>query len=210
MHQAKVRIALKLDYREIPVPEKIIIQLEPGEMRLLRRIQYRQHETDPLRAVKLAMKYGHGNHLLIAMQLAGRIVLHPGGEFKFGGTRLVLSCKPVIADNKLRLQHATIREIELPLVPWFLKTFARALVNKSFLPNLDKSLNFDLENILHEVRRKINALEPVALRIGNQKFELRILPNIADGRQELMLYHDGAHLTLDLEFCPQFEIHSKE
>jgi len=209
MHQATVRIALKLDYKDIPVPEKIVIQLEAGEVRLLRRIQYRQHDTDPLSAVKLAMKYSPGNHLQIAMQMAGRIVLNPGGEFKFGGTRLVLSCKPVIANNKLTLQNATIKEIELPLVPWFLKTFARAVVNKSFLPNLGKSLNFDLENILNKVRQKINALEPIDLNIGNQQFQFHILPNIADGAHELMLYHDGVYLNLNLEFSPRFEIHAR-
>ncbi len=209
MHQASVRIALKLDYKEIPVPDKIIIQLEPGEIWLLKRIQYRQHDTDPLSAVKLSMKYGLGNHLQIAMQLAGRIVLDPGGEFRFGGTRLVLSCKPVIADQKLALRHASIKEIEFPLLPWFLKAFARALVNRSFLPNLGKSLNFDLENILDEVRRKINALEPIELKIGSQKFHLCILPNIGDGEHEFMMYHDGAYLNLDLEFSPRFEIHAR-
>lgn len=209
MHRASVRIALKLDYKEIPVPDKIIIQLEPGEIRLLKRIQYRQHDTDPLSAVKLSMKYGLGNHLQIAMQLTGGIVLNPGGEFKFGGTRLVLSCKPVIADQKLRLQKASIKDIEFPLLPWFLKAFARAVVNKSFLPNLGRSLNFDLENMLDEIRRKINELEPIDLNIGNQRFHFCILPNIEDGEHELLLYHDGIYLNLDLEFSPRFEIHAR-
>jgi hypothetical protein len=209
MHQASVRIALKLDYKEIPVPDRIIIQLEPGELKLLRRIRYRQHDTDPLSAIKLSMKYGLGNHLQIAMQLTGGIVLNPGGEFKFAGTRLVLSCKPVIADQKLRLQKATIKEIEFPLLPWFLKAFARAVVNKSFLPNLGKSLNFNLETMLDEIRRKINALEPMELNIGNQKFHFCILPNVEDGAHELILYHDGIYLNLDLEFSPRFEIQAR-
>jgi hypothetical protein len=47
MHQATVQIALKLDYKEIPLPPKIVIQLEPGEIKFFRRIKY--VSTRPIR-----------------------------------------------------------------------------------------------------------------------------------------------------------------
>ncbi len=209
MHHASMHLALKLDYKEIPVPERIVIQLEPGEIRLFKRFRYMQHPSDPLSAVKLSLKYGAGHHLHIAMQLAGRIALSPGGDFKFGGTRLVLTCQPVIAHNKLMLQKATIKEIEMPVIPRFFKTFVRELINKSFLPNLGKSLNFDLESILDEIRKKVNDLEPINLDIGKQKFLFRIAPNIDDGEHELRLTHDGVHLKLHLAFSPEFEIYGR-
>ncbi len=209
MHHASLHLALKLDYNEIPVPERIVIQLEPGEIRLLKRIRYHQHSTDPLRAVKLSLRYGAGHHLLIAMELAGRIVLSPGGEFRFGGTRLVLVCKPTIAHNRLTLHKATIKEIDMPLIPRFFESFVRELVNKSFLPNLGHSLNFDLESILDEVRKKVNDLEPINLNIGRQHFLFRISPNIEDGEHELTLTHDAIVLKLHLQFTPEFDIYSR-
>ena len=181
MHEASIQVSLKLDYKEIPVPQKIIIQLEPGEIRFIKRIKYAQHRTDPVSATKLSFKYAGGNQLQIAMQLAGGIVLDPGGEFKFGGTSLVLVCTPVLADQKLMLQHATIKQIELPMAPKFIKNFIVKVMNKSFIPNLGKSLHFDLEYILEEIRKKINELAPVPLEIGKQHFLFRIAPNIDEG-----------------------------
>jgi hypothetical protein len=209
MHHASIHLALKLDYHDIPVPERIVIQLEPGEIRLFKRFRYAQHPADPLSAVKLTLRYGAAHHLQIAMQLAGRIALNPGGDFKFGGTRLVLMCQPVIAHNKLMLQKATIREIEMPVIPRFFKTFVRELINKSFVPNLGKSLNFDLESILDEIRKKVNDLDPINLDIGKQKFLFRIAPNIDDGEHELKVAHDAIHLRLHLDFVPQFEIYGR-
>src|SRR5574341_1902053 len=110
MHQATVQIALKLDYKEIPLPPKIAIQLEPGEIRFFRRIKYVQHPTDPGSAIRLEMKYEGGNQLQIAMQLAGRLIFTPGGEFKFGGAKLIMVCTPLIEDSKLVLQQAKIKE----------------------------------------------------------------------------------------------------
>ncbi len=203
MHQASVQISLKLDYKEIPVPQKLIIQLEPGEIRLIKRIKYAQHETDPVSAIKLAFKYAGGNQLQITMQLAGRIVLNPGGEFKFGGTKLVLVCTPVLTDQKLMLQHATIKQVEMPMAPKFVKDFIVKVMNKSFIPNLGKSLHFDLEYILEEIREKINDLAPMPLEIGKQQFLFRIAPNIEEGFHQLTIDPDAIHLNLRLAFSPK-------
>lgn len=206
MHQASLNIALKLDYKHIPVPRKITIQLEPGEINLFKRIRYAQHDTDPLSATKLVLKYAAGQQLQIAMQLTGRILLRPGGEFKFGGTKLILVCKPVIAHNKLMLTEATIKEVEFPMIPRLFRAFVSEIVNKSFVPNLGKSLHFDLETILEEIINKVNELEPIKLEIGGQKFLFHVSPNIKDGSHELLLTHEGVHLKLHLAFSPQFQI----
>ncbi|MGH7453396.1 MAG: hypothetical protein ACRENG_18750 [bacterium] len=203
MHQASVQISLKLDYKEIPVPQKIIIQLEPGEIRLIKRIKYAQHETDPVSAIKLAFKYAGGNQLQIAMQLTGRIVLIPGGVFMFSGTKLVLVCTPVLTDQKLMLQHATIKQVEMPMAPKFVKDFIVKVMNKSFIPNLGKSLHFDLEYILEEIRKKINDLAPVPLEIGKQHFLFRIAPNVEEGFHQLTIDPDAIHLNLRLAFSPK-------
>jgi hypothetical protein len=209
MHQASVQISLKLDYKEIPVPPKIIIQLEPGEIRFIKRIKYAQHATDPVSAVKLAFKYAGGNQLQIAMQLAGRIVLNPGGEFKFGGTKLVLVCTPVLADQKLMLQRATIKQVELPIAPKFVRDFIVRVMNKSFIPNLRQSLSFDLEYVLQEIRKKINDLAPVPLDIGKQQFLFRLAPNIEESFHRLTLAYDAIHLHLDLNFAPKMAIEER-
>ncbi len=209
MHEASIQVSLKLDYKEIPVPQKIVIQLEPGEIRFIKRIKYKQHQTDPVSATKLAFKYAGGNQLQIAMQLTGRIVLDPGGEFKFGGTSLVLVCTPVLADQKLMLQRATIKQIDLPIAPKFVKDFIVRMMNKSFIPNLGKSLHFDLEYILEEVRKKINDLAPVPLEIGKQHFLFRIAPNIDEGFHRLTLSHDSIHLHLDLNFAPKLTMEER-
>ncbi|MDZ7359688.1 MAG: hypothetical protein ONB46_03020 [candidate division KSB1 bacterium] len=206
MHQATVQLALKLNYKEIPVPPKIIIQLEPGEIRFFKRIKYVQHQTDPVSAVKLALKYEGGNQLQISMQLTGRIVLTPGGEFKFGGTKLILVCTPVIMDSKLMLQEAKIKEVEFPIAPKFLEGILRDIMNKSFIPNLRQSLVFDLEYVLNEVKDKINALPPIPLEIGQQTFQFRILPNIAEAFHQLTLERDAMYLNLTLDFAPVFKI----
>lgn len=209
MHQASVQVSLKLDYKEIPVPQKIIMQLEPGEIKFIKRIKYKQHQIDPVSATKLSFKYAGGNQLQIAMQLAGRIVLDPGGEFKFGGTNLVLVCTPVLGDQKLMLQHATIKQIELPMAPKFIKDFIVRVMNKSFIPNLGKSLHFDLGYILEEVRKKINDLAPIPLEIGKQQFLFRIAPNIDEGFHRLTLSHDSIHLHLDLSFTPKLSMEER-
>jgi hypothetical protein len=206
MHQATVQLSLKLDYKEIPVPPKIIIQLEPGEIRFFKRIKYAQHESDPVSAIKLALKYEGGNQLQIAMQLTGRLVLTPGGEFKFGGTKLILVCTPVIMDSKLVLQQAKIKDVEFPIAPRFLESLLRDLMNKSFIPNLNKSLVFDLEYILDEVKNKINVLPPIPLEIGKQNFLFRILPNIEEGFHQLTLSREAMHLNLTLAFAPELRI----
>jgi hypothetical protein len=206
MHQATVQIALRLDYKEIPVPPKIVIQLEPGEFRLFKRIKYAQNEADPVRAVKLAIKYEGGNQLQIAMQLAGRISLNPGGEFKFGGTKLSLVCAPVIMDSKLVLQQAKIKAVEFPMAPKWLEKYLRDLMNKSFIPNLSQSLVFDLGHVLAETQEKINALPPIPLQIGKQQFLFRISPNIEEAFHQLTLERDALHLNLTLEFTPEFRI----
>ena len=206
MHQATVQIALKLDYKKIPVPPKIVIQLEPGEFRFFKRIKYAQHEADPVSAVKLAIKYAGGNQLQIAMQLAGRIILNPGGEFKFGGTKLILVCTPVIVDGKLALQQAKIKDVAFPAVPKFFENFLRDLMNKSFVPNLSQSLVFDLGRVLAETREKINALPPIPLDIGKQIFFFRISPNIAEAFHQLTLERDAMQLNLTLDFAPEFII----
>jgi hypothetical protein len=206
MHQATVQLALKLDYKEIPVPSKIVIQLEPGEIRFFRRIKYAQHETDPVSAVKLAFKYEGGNQLQIAMQLTGRLVLTPGGEFKFGGTKLTMVCTPVIVDNKLVLQQAKIKAVELPIAPKFLENFLRNLMNKSFIPNLSQSLIFDLAYVLQEVENKINALPLIPLSIGQQNFLFRISPNLAEGFHQLTLSRDAVHLNITLDFMPDLKL----
>jgi len=206
MHQAKVQLALKLDYKEIPVPPKIIIQLVPGEIRFFKRIKYAQHATDPVSAVQLAFKYEGGNQVQISMQLAGRIVLTPGGEFKFGGTKLVLVCTPVIIDSKLVLQQAKIKDVEFPIAPKFIESILRDLMNKSFIPNLSKSLTFDLGHVLDETRKKINALPPIPLAIGKQDFLFRIAPNIEEGFHQLTLERDAMRLHITLEFSPELKI----
>jgi hypothetical protein len=206
MHQATVQLALKLDYKEIPAPPKIIIQLEPGEIRFFKRIKYSQHATDPVCAVKLSFKYEGGNQMQIAMQLAGRLVLNPGGEFKFGGTKLALVCTPVIIDSKLVLQQAKIKSVEFPIVPKFIESILRDLMNKSFIPNLSKSLTFDLGHVLDETRKKINALPPIPLTIGKQDFLFRISPNIEEGFHQLTLERDAMHLNITLEFSPELKI----
>jgi hypothetical protein len=206
MHQATVQLALKLDYKEIPVPPKIVFQLDSGEIRFFKRIQYAQHATDPVSAVKLAFKYEGGNQLQISMQLTGRLVLTPGGEFKFGGTKLVLVCTPVIVDSKLVLQQAKIKNVEFPIAPKFIERILRDLMNKSFIPNLSKSLTFDLGHVLDETRKKINALPPIPLAIGKQNFLFRILPNLEEGFHQLTLERDAMHLNIALDFAPQFII----
>ncbi|GEM_PF-3041623 len=206
MHQATVQLALKLDYKKIPVPPKILIQLEPGEIRFFKRIKYAQHETDPVSAVKLALKYEGGNQLQIAMQLAGRIILTPGGEFKFGGTKLILVCTPVIVDSKLVLQQAKIKEVDFPIAPKFLERILRDVMNKSFIPNLRQSLVFDLEYVLNEVKDKINALPPIPLTLGNQNFLFRILPNIEEGFHQFTLSRDAVHLNITLTLAPELRI----
>ncbi len=206
MHQATVQLALKLDYKGIPVPPKIVIQLEPGEIRFFKRIKYVQHATDPVSAVKLAFKYEGGNQVQISMDLTGRLILNPGGEFKFGGTKLTLVCAPVIIDSKLVLEQAKIKEVEFPIVPKFLESILRDLMNKSFIPNLSKSLTFDLGRVLDETRKKINDLPPIPLAIGNQNFLFRISPNIEEGFHQLILARDAMHLNITLEFSPELRI----
>jgi hypothetical protein len=206
MHHATVQLALKLDYKEIPVPPKILIQLEPGEIRFFKRIKYAQHESDPVSAVKLALKYEGGNQLQIAMQLTGRIVLMPGGEFKFGGTKLILVCTPVIMDSKLVLQQAKIKKVDFPIAPKFLESILRDVMNKSFIPNLRQTLVFDLEYVLNEVRNKINTLPPIPLGIGQQTFQFRISPNIEEAFHQLILERDAMHLNLTLDFAPVFKM----
>ena len=206
MHQATVQLALKLDYKGIPVPPKIVIQLEPGEIRFFKRIKYVQHATDPVSAVKLAFKYEGGNQVQISMELTGRLILNPGGEFKFGGTKLTLVCAPVIIDSKLVLEQAKIKEVEFPIVPKFLESILRDLMNKSFIPNLSKSLTFDLGHVLDETRKKINDLPPIPLAIGNQNFLFRISPNIEEGFHQLILARDAMHLNITLEFSPELRI----
>jgi hypothetical protein len=206
MHQATVQLSLKLDYKEIPVPPKIIIQLEPGEIRFFKRIKYMQHETDPVSATKLTMKYEGGNQLQIAMQLCGRLVLNPGGEFKFGGTKLIMVCTPVVVDNKLMLQQAKIKDVEFPIVPKFLERFLRNLMNKSFIPNLSQSLVFDLDYILQEIENKINVLPPIPLTIGKQNFLFNISPHLADGFHLLTLSRDAVHLNITLDFAPDLKL----
>lgn len=206
MHQATVHLALKLDYKEIPVPPKIVIQLEPGEIRFFKRIKYMQHKTDPVCAIKLAFKYEGGNQLQVAMQLAGRLILIPGGEFKFGGTKLTLVCAPVIFDSKLVLQQAKIKTVEFPITPKFIESILRDLMNKSFIPNLSKSLVFDLGHVLDETRLKINALPPIPLNIGNQGFLFHISPNIEEGFHQLTLEREAIHLNITLTFSPQLAI----
>jgi len=206
MHQATVQLALKLDYKEIPVPPKITIQLEPGEIRFFKRIKYAQHTADPVSVVKLAFKYEGGNQVQISMQLAGRLVLTPGGEFKFGGTKLTLVCTPMIIDSKLVLQQAKIKSVEFPIVPKFIESILRDLMNKSFIPNLSKSLTFDLGHVLDETRKKINALPPIPLAIGNQNFLFRISPNIEEGFHQLTLERDAMRLHITLAFSPELKI----
>lgn len=209
MHQATVQLALKLDYKEIPVPPKIVIQLEPGEIRFFKRIKYGQHETDPVSAIKLAFRYEGGNQLQVAMQLTGRLILAPGGEFKFGGTKLVLVCTPVIFDSKLVLQRAKIKAVEFPITPKFIESILRDLMNKSFIPNLSKSLVFDLGHVLDETRLKINALPPIPLNIGAQNFLFRISPNIEEGFHQLTLEREAIHLNITLTFSPQLAIEAQ-
>lgn len=209
MHKATVQLALKLDYRAIPVPPRIIIQLDAGEVRFFRRIKYAQHPTDPVSAIKLAFKYEGGNQVQIAMQLTGRLVLTPGGEFRFGGTKLILVCTPVIIDSRLVLQQAKIKEVEFPIVPKFIEGILRDLMNKSFIPNLSQSLTFDLGHVLDETRKKINALPPIPLRLGKQDFLFRILPNIEEGFHQLTLSRDAMHLHITLEFAPELTIEAE-
>lgn len=206
MHQATVQITLKLDYKEIPLPPKIIIQLEPGEIRFFRRIKYVQHPTDPVSAIRLEMKYAGGNQLQIAMQLAGRLVFTPGGEFKFGGTKLIMVCTPLIEDSKLMLQQAKIKEVEFPMVPKFLKRLLRDLINRRFIPNLSKSLVFDLGRILDETQNKINALPPIPLDLGQQQFLFHLSPNVNEAFHQLELSRDAVHLNFTLEFAPEIKI----
>jgi hypothetical protein len=206
MHQAKVQIAVKLDYKEIPVPPKIIIQLEPGEFRFFKRIKYAQHQADPVSAVKLAIKYEGGNQLQIAMQLAGRITLDPGGEFRFGGTKLSLVCTPVIMDSKLVLHQAKIKAVEFPMAPKWLEKYLRDLLNRNFIPNLSKSLVFDLGRVLLDTREKINALPPVPLDIGTQQYLFHISLNIEEAYHQLILERDALHLNLTLDFTPELRI----
>lgn len=206
MHQATVQLALKLDYKKIPVPPRIVIQLEPGEIRFFKRIKYVQHPTDPVSAVRLAFKYEGGNQVQISMQLTGGLLLTPGGEFKFGGTKLILVCAPVIIDSKLVLQQPKIKDVEFPIVPKFFESILRDLMNKSFIPNLSKSLTFDLGHVLDETRKKINALPPIPLVIGNQNFLFRIAPNIEEGFHQLTLERDAMHLNITVEFSPELKI----
>jgi len=205
MHQATLQLALKLDYKELPVPPKIIIQLEPGEFTFLRRIKYRQHDDDPLSAINLTVKYEGGNQVRIALQITGRLILNPGGELKLGGTKLIMVCTPVISDNKLMLQQAKFKDLELPIAPKFLERFLRNLINKSLIPNLSKALTFDLDYILREVENKINVLPPIPFDIGKQKFLFHISPNVAEGFHQLTLSREALHLNLTLDFAPEFK-----
>jgi hypothetical protein len=206
MHQATVQIALKLDYKEIPLPPKIVIQLEPGEFRFFRRIKYAQHQADPVSAVQLEMKYEGGNQLQIAMQLAGRLVFTPGGEFKFGGTKLIMVCTPLIEDIKFVLQQARIKEVAFPMAPKFLRGFLGDLINRRFIPNISKSLVFDLGHVLDETKNKINALPPIPLDLGRQQFLFHLAPNVDDAFHQLELSRDAVHLNFTLEFSPELKI----
>jgi hypothetical protein len=206
MNNASVSIALKLDYDKIPVPEKVVIQLDPGEINLFKTIKFQQHDTDPLSAINLSIKHEACDRIQITMELAGRLVLKPGGEFKFGGTNLVLVCTPVIKENHFLLQDAFIKEVHFPLIPKFLRTLVRALVNKSFVPNLSKSLNFNLENVLDGIRNKINALDSVSVDVGVQKYFFQIMPNIGEVNHNLKVTPEAVYLNLDLAFTPQFTV----
>lgn len=209
MNFAAVAIALKLDYENIPVPEKVDIQLAPGEIKFLATIKYQQHESDPLSAVNLVVRYEDCDRIQIAMDLVGRLVLRPGGEFKFGGTKLVLVCTPKIEDNHFKLLDADIKEIHLPLLPRLFKNFLRELVNRSFVPNLNKSLHFDLENMLEVIRNKINALEPVCVEVGVRKYFFQILPNIGEVNHQLRVTPEAVFLDLEMAFAPEFAVEVK-
>lgn len=209
MNLAVVAIALKLDYENIPVPERVDIQLEPGEIKFFATIKYQQHESDPLSAVNLVVRHEDAGRIQIAMDLVGRLVLRPGGEFKFGGTKLVLVCTPKIEDNHFKLYDAVIKEVHFPLLPRFLKNFLRELVNRSFVPNLNKSLHFDLENMLDEIRNKINVLDPVCVEVGVRKYFFQILPHIGEVNHQLKVTPEAVHLDLEMVFAPQFTVDIK-
>lgn len=201
---AAVTVALRLAYESIPVPPKIAIQLEPGGFRLIRHVDYRLNPEQPLSVINLRLQHDFDNHLQIGMELTGGIDFEPGGTFNFDGTQLVLMCTPVIAENHLVLQDPIIKEIDFPKIPRLFERIARAIVNKSFVPNLEKSLNFELEDILEEVRKKINELEPVELAIGPEKYLFQISPKIGRVSHELIVAKDAVYLNLELAFSPQF------
>ena len=204
INSASVTIALRLAYESIPVPPQITIQLEPGDFKLIRRIRYCVNSEAPLRVINLKLQHDFDEHLQIAMELTGGIDFEPGGTFNFDGTHLMLMCTPVIADNHLVLQNPIIKEIDFPKIPRLFERIARAIVNKSFVPNLEKSLHFELEDILDEVRKKINELEPVELAIGPQKYLFQISPRIGEVSHELIVAQDAVHLNLELAFSPHF------
>ncbi len=206
MNQATLALNLRLTYSHIPAPQRIIIQLEPGEIRLLKTFTYRQHESDPLCVENLSIHYDSPDKIQIRMQLNGRLVFSPGGEIRFNGTDLVLVCRPEISENELQLRHAIISEIHFPMMPKLVKAILRALINKNIVPNLSKSLNFDLEALLYELRDKINNLEPVAISVGEQLFHFQALPHLGEVEHELRVHEQGVDLYIHLSFEPDFLI----
>ncbi len=206
MNQATLALNLRLDYQNIPAPQRIVIQLDPGEIRLLKTFAYAQHESDPLSVENLSIHYDSPDKIQIHMQLNGRLVFTPGGELRFNGTDLVLVCRPEINDNKLQLRHAVIREIHFPMMPKLFKAVLRALINKNIVPNLQKSLNFDLEGLLYELRDKINNLDPVMISVGEQVFHFQALPQLGEVEHELSVHENGVDLYIHLTFQPDFLI----
>jgi len=82
-------------------------------------------------------------------------------------------------------------------------------MNKSFIPNLSKSLVFDLGHVLDEERLKINALPPISLNIANRIFCFAFRPILKKVFIKLTVEREAIHLNITLTFSPQFAIEAQ-
>lgn len=206
MISLNITIEAGLPYSDIPLPQKLVVPVPPGSVKLLKTFRYQQHPETPLSARELQIDYDVDGKLKIAMKLEGKLHFSPGGDVSFDDGRLVLSLRPQLTATTFAVDDVKVQTLALRRMPVLLEPIAKKVVNSVIVPRLQRQLTVDVAAAVVAFVRRFEAQSPFAVEAGLQQLMVAVQPNVQHMEPQLDVLPDQLHLVFSVASAPQLSI----
>jgi hypothetical protein len=203
MGKIKITLAATVGYDSLPIPDKLVIPIATEKFGVF---SYKQHDSDPLTAEKIAIRPAGENRLTISLRLTGRIAVKNFPDARLGGSKVEITGRLAIHTLKLRLLDPQITRLDLSGAPAPLDHLMKHLLNKFLLKKLAEALQIDLQTPVEKAMAQINQPDVFELKIGQNNLLYEFNANVEALEPALAVFPEGLQFNFEVALAPAISL----
>lgn len=199
MRHIDLIIETDIGYDSLPVPEKMVLPIQPGKVGLFK---YKQHGTDPFSVEQVNIVHAGGNRVKIGMVAAGWLDIFTFPDPNFSGAEIEVEGGFSINDLHLQAHGLRLKHLDLRKVPSAIDELIRKILNKYLMTRLTEVLHLDLEPELNKAMQQLNRPNPFKIKFGKQEAKYEFCAGVNAIEPKLQISPAGFHVKFNLTLAP--------